>query len=194
MSLFSGRNDKRETTESTPATDAAGDSHATVRSTTSSTRASTDSNDLTTGRFGRSDRGRVPQGGTDVANIGKSVVFKGDLSGEEDLEIEGRVEGKIHLPSHQLTIGANGQAKAEIDAKTIIVTGHVIGNVTATERCEVQAAGVVDGDIRAPRLLVQEGAVVNGNITMGEKALPEAGAPGADAKSKSVDELARKTG
>ena len=112
-----------------------------------------------------------------MANIGKSVVFKGDLSGEEDLEIEGRVEGKIHLPNHQLTIGAHGQAQAEIEAKTIIVTGHVTGNVTATERCEVQASGVVDGDIRSPRLLILEGAIVNGNVEMGEKALTESSTP-----------------
>ena len=108
-----------------------------------------------------------------MANIGKSVVFKGDLSGDEDLELEGRVEGQINLPNHQLTIGAHGHAEAEIQAKTVIVTGHVVGNVMALERCEIQASGVVDGDIRAPKLLIQEGAVVNGGITMGEKAAGE---------------------
>ncbi len=106
-------------------------------------------------------------GGDDVASFGKSIVFKGDLSGEEDLEIEGRVEGQVKLPNHQLTIGAHGRVTAQVEAKNVIVVGHIAGNVIATERVEVQATGVVDADIHAPRLLIQEGAVVNGSIEMG---------------------------
>ncbi len=102
-----------------------------------------------------------------MASFGKSIVFKGDLTGEEDLEIEGRVEGQVKLLNHQLTIGPNGRVTAQIEAKNVIVVGHVAGNVIATERVEVQATGVVDGDIHAPRLLIQEGAVVNGSIEMG---------------------------
>ncbi len=102
-----------------------------------------------------------------MANIGKSVVFSGDLSSEEDLEIEGQVEGQIRLPNHQLTIGAHGRVKAQIDAKAVIVVGRIHGNINASERCEVQGSGIVVGDIRAPRLLVHEGAVVNGKIEMG---------------------------
>ena len=112
-----------------------------------------------------------------MATFGKSIIFKGDLSGEEDLEIEGRVEGQIQLPNHQLTIGAHGRVTAHVEAKTVVVIGHISGNVTATERVEVQASGVVDGDIHAPRLLIQEGAVVNGSIQMGahaaQSALPQ---------------------
>ena len=111
-----------------------------------------------------------------MANIGKSVVFNGDLSGDEDLEIEGQIEGQIQLPNHQLTIGAHGQVKAQIDAKAVIVIGRVNGNITATERCEVQGSAIVVGDIRAPRLLVHEGAVVNGKIEMGEHANAATGA------------------
>ncbi len=107
------------------------------------------------------------RGGRDVANIGKSVVFSGDLSSEEDLEIEGQVEGQIRLPNHQLTIGAHGRVKAQIDAKAVIVVGRIHGNINASERCEVQGSGIVVGDIRAPRLLIHEGAVVNGKIEMG---------------------------
>jgi cytoskeletal protein CcmA (bactofilin family) len=102
-----------------------------------------------------------------VANFGKSIVFKGDLCGDEDLEIEGRVEGQVKLPNHRLTIGAHGRVTAQIEAKNVTVIGHVAGNVIATERVEIQATGVVDGDIHAPRLLIQEGAVVNGSIEMG---------------------------
>ena len=102
-----------------------------------------------------------------MANLGKSIVFSGDLSGDEDLEIEGQVEGQIQLPNHELTIGAHGRVKAQIDAKAVTVLGHIHGNINATERCEVQGSGIVVGDICAPRLLVHEGAVVNGKIEMG---------------------------
>ncbi|MEZ4354414.1 MAG: polymer-forming cytoskeletal protein [Myxococcota bacterium] len=101
-----------------------------------------------------------------MATIGQSIVFKGELTGDEDLEIEGQVDGNVNLTNHQLTIGANGRLKAEVMAKSIIVIGQVKGNLTATERIEIQATGVVEGDVRAPRLNVQEGAVLNGNIDM----------------------------
>jgi cytoskeletal protein CcmA (bactofilin family) len=104
-----------------------------------------------------------------VANIGKSIAIKGDLTGNEDLSIEGKVEGKVELPNNQLTVGANGVVKAEINAKSVIVIGHVAGNVNGTERVEIQATGIVDGDVSSPRLVVAEGAVLNGSIHMGKQ-------------------------
>jgi len=101
-----------------------------------------------------------------VAAIGSTVVFSGDLSGDEDLEILGQVKGKVELPSHQLTVGESGRIEAEVKAKSVLVLGRVAGNVEASERVEIQASGIVEGDVRAPRLLVQEGAVVNGTIEM----------------------------
>ena len=109
------------------------------------------------------------RGGKEVANIGKSISIKGDLTGNEDIVIEGKVEGKVELPNNQLTIGANGQVKAEINAKAVIVVGRVAGNVRGTERVEIQATGIVEGDVIAPRLVVAEGAVVNGSIQMTSK-------------------------
>jgi cytoskeletal protein CcmA (bactofilin family) len=103
-----------------------------------------------------------------VANIGKSISIKGDLTGNEDLVIDGNIEGRIDLPNNQLTIGPEGKIKADIHAKSAILVGHVTGNVNATERIEVQASGIVDGDVRAPRLVVQEGAVLNGAIEMSD--------------------------
>jgi cytoskeletal protein CcmA (bactofilin family) len=126
-----------------------------------------------------------------VASFGKSIVFKGDLTGDEDLEIEGRVEGQVKLPNHQLTIGAHGRVTAQVEAKHVIVIGHVAGNVVATERVEVQATGVVDGDIQAPRLFIQEGAVVNGSIQMGAVAAVKGGAKKEPAPAA---EPSRKTG
>ena len=101
-----------------------------------------------------------------MATIGQSIVFKGELTGDEDLEIEGEVEGTVNLKNHQLTIGANGNLTAKVNAKSIIVIGQVKGDLTASERIEVQATGVVTGDVKAPRLNVQEGAVLNGSIDM----------------------------
>ncbi len=124
---------------------------------------------------GRADRSGNPHqaGGTDVASLGKSIVFKGDLTGEEDLEIEGRVEGQVKLPNNQLTVGGHGRVAAQVEAKNVIVVGHIAGDVIATERVEIQATGVVDGDIHSPRLLIQEGAVVNGSIEMGGASAPK---------------------
>jgi cytoskeletal protein CcmA (bactofilin family) len=104
-----------------------------------------------------------------MANIGKSITIRGDLTGNEDLVIEGDVEGKVELPNNELTIGANGKVRADVQAKAVIVVGRVSGNVSATDRVEIQASGVVDGDVHAPRLVVQEGAVINGGVSMGEK-------------------------
>lgn len=105
-----------------------------------------------------------------MANIGKSITIKGDLTGNEDIQIDGTVEGRIDLPNNQLTIGADGEVKAEITAKAVTVVGHVTGNLTATDKIEVESSGVVDGDVRAPRLIIQEGAVLNGAVEMGHKA------------------------
>ena len=101
-----------------------------------------------------------------MANIGKSISIKGDLTGNEDLEIEGKVEGKVDLPNNQLTVGANGSVSAEVSAKSVIVIGRVSGNIKGTERIEIQATGVVEGDVSTPRLVVAEGAVLNGSIQM----------------------------
>lgn len=133
-----------------------------------------------------------------MANIGKSIVFKGELTGDEDIEIEGQIEGRIDLPGNQLTVGAHGRVKAEIAAKAVVVIGHVTGNVAASERLEIQSSGVVEGDIRAPRLLIQEGAVVNGGIEMtknGAAKKPAATTPPKPTASGtgSGDEAARKT-
>ena len=101
-----------------------------------------------------------------MASIGKSIVFKGDLSGDEDLQIDGQVEGGIQLANHELTIGETGRVQAQLYAKSVIVVGQVIGNITATERVEIQVNGVVEGDVHAPRLVVAEGAVLNGSVEM----------------------------
>jgi cytoskeletal protein CcmA (bactofilin family) len=169
VGLFGGRKDEQGATRVDSAGAAAQrDAQSDPKEKASGARASgTDSTG--SGEGARKDRGTAPQiGGNNVANIGKSIVFKGELSGDEDLVIDGSVEGRVQLPSHQLTVGAHGKVTAQIQAKSVIIVGTVAGNVNATERVEVQASGVVDGDICSPRLLVQEGAAVNGAIEMGK--------------------------
>ena len=99
-------------------------------------------------------------------NIGKSVIIKGELTGSEDLTIEGHVEGKIELRQNVLTIGPNGKIKAQVFAKSVIILGEVVGNVTASEKVDLRDNGSIDGDITAPRVAIAEGAHFRGSIDM----------------------------
>jgi cytoskeletal protein CcmA (bactofilin family) len=101
-----------------------------------------------------------------TVNIGKSVVIKGELTGSEDLTIEGQVDGKIELRQNVLTIGANGKIKAQVFAKAVIILGEVTGNVTASEKVDIRDNGSVDGDITSPRVAIAEGAHFRGSIDM----------------------------
>jgi len=119
--------------------------------------------------MGRPDTIVRGQNERDVVNIGKSVVIKGELNGSEDLTIEGQVEGKIELRDHVLTIGPNGKIKAQLFAKSIVVLGEVIGNVTATEKVDIRENGSVEGDITSPRVAIAEGAHFRGSVDMQNK-------------------------
>ena len=128
---------------------------------------------------------RTQQLGRDNVNIGKSVIIKGELSGSEDLTIEGHVEGRIDLKDNVLTIGPNGKIKAEVFAKAVVVLGEVIGNVTASEKVDIRDNGSVDGDIASPRVAIAEGAHFRGAVDMqraGAKGQAQA-KPGAPAPS-----------
>ena len=70
--------------------------------------------------------------GEAVADIGKSITIRGDLSGDEDLVLDGRIEGRVELSDHHLTVGPNGHIQAELAARGITINGRVVGNVTAT--------------------------------------------------------------
>ena len=82
-----------------------------------------------------------------LVNIGQTIFIKGELTGTEDLTIEGRVEGKIELKDHNLTIGPNGKIKADVYAKSIVITGEVLGNAFASERVEITNSGVLKWEI-----------------------------------------------
>ena len=113
----------------------------------------------------------------DIVNIGKSVVIKGELNGSEDLTIEGHVEGTIQLKDNVLTIGPNGKIKAQIFAKSVIVLGEVIGNVTASDKVDIRDNGSVDGDLISPRVAIAEGAHFRGSVDMQRKGGQATAAP-----------------
>lgn len=110
-------------------------------------------------------------------NMGQSIAIKGELSGAEDLTLEGQVDGKIHLPENVLTVGTSARINAEIVAKAIIVLGQLTGNVTVKEKFELRAGGSMQGNVKAPRIAMADGAVFNGKVEMpGAKPVPEAAA------------------
>ena len=106
----------------------------------------------------------------DVAHIGKSVLIKGELSGSEDLYLDGEVEGNILLREHSLTIGPNGRVRANIQAKDVVVHGKVDGNVNGTDRVELKRSAVLSGDIATQRIVIEDGAFFKGAIDIKKEA------------------------
>ncbi len=100
------------------------------------------------------------------ALIGRSIIIKGELSGEEDLIIQGRVEGKIDLKKNHVTVGRNGQIKADIWGKFISIEGEVQGNLFGNEEIVVRETAVIRGNIRTPRFSLEDGARFKGSIDM----------------------------
>lgn len=101
---------------------------------------------------------------TGLAQIGKSVVIKGELSGSEDLYLDGHVEGSIALKGNSLTVGPNGQVKASVDAKGVVVQGKLDGNIQASDRVELRKSAIVTGDIATQRISIEEGAFLKGKV------------------------------
>ena len=98
--------------------------------------------------------------------IGKSVVIRGELSGNEDLYIDGDVEGTVTLPESRLTIGPNARVKADINVRDVIIFGNLTGNVQATGRVDLRQSAIVNGDILAGRLSIEESAVLTGRVEL----------------------------
>src|SRR5688572_1240193 len=110
-----------------------------------------------------------PKRSGDRATIGASIIIKGDLSGGEDLVIEGRVEGKVDLKQHNVTIGRSGRVKADVFGKVITIEGEVDGNVFAQEQAILRQAGAIRGNITAPRVILEDGSRFKGSIDMEAK-------------------------
>src|SRR5262245_26195955 len=99
-----------------------------------------------------------------TAWIGQSVVIEGRITSSQDLRIDGKVEGSIEVGDHLLIVGAGAAVKANLVARSVLISGSVIGNVTATDRLDLHATGSVEGDISAPRMVMVEGAFVKGKV------------------------------
>lgn len=107
-----------------------------------------------------------PKRPSERATIGPSIIIKGDLSGGEDLIIEGRVEGKVDLKQHNVTVGKNGRVRADIFGKVVIIEGEVDGNVFAQEQAILRQAGAIRGNITSPRVILEDGSRFKGSIDM----------------------------
>jgi len=99
--------------------------------------------------------------------IGESILISGSLNGDEDLTVRGRVEGTLTL-TKTLVVEPTGVVKAEVQVKNCIISGAIVGNVTASESVEITKEGRMVGDIQAPRVIIVDGASFRGRIDMGE--------------------------
>lgn len=104
------------------------------------------------------------------AMIGPSIFLRGDITGDEDLVIQGRVEGKVELKQHNVTVGKSGRVKADILGKIISIEGEVEGNLLAEDKIIIRQSGKVRGNITAPRVNLEDGAKFKGSIDMDSKA------------------------
>jgi cytoskeletal protein CcmA (bactofilin family) len=103
----------------------------------------------------------------DRATIGRSISIRGDVTGDEDLFIQGRVEGSVDLQQNTVTVGPEGEVRASIVGRVVTVEGRVEGNISAAEQVVLRSTAVVEGDITAPRLVLEDGARFRGGVDMG---------------------------
>jgi cytoskeletal protein CcmA (bactofilin family) len=110
-------------------------------------------------------RKSTPQG-QDQATIGRSITIKGDVTGDEDLYIQGRIDGTVNLKQHNVTVGSEGRVKANISGRTVTIEGEVNGDVHGQEQVALRASSTVNGDIVSPRVVLEDGATFLGSIDM----------------------------
>jgi len=113
----------------------------------------------------------------EATRITQAISIHGEISGRQDLFIDGELQGSICLPESRVTVGTNGRLKADVEAAEIVVEGHVNGNLTAGARVVLRRSGRVYGSVFAPRIAIEEGAVLNGQVDMarpGEAEAPRA--------------------
>jgi cytoskeletal protein CcmA (bactofilin family) len=106
-------------------------------------------------------------GRTGGASIGAGIRIKGEITGSEDLFVDGPVEGKLQITNGSLTIGPNGTVKADLNAREVIVRGHVEGKIAGHDRVQVSSTGRVTGEVLTQRLAVEDGAVLRGKVETG---------------------------
>src|SRR6185437_4432867 len=104
----------------------------------------------------------TPSGNT--ARLGPSLHIKGEITGNEDLHLDGSVEGLVHLDDKKLTVGASARVTADIMAREVVVYGNVKGNLRARDRIEIKKDGSVIGDLTTARIMIEDGAYFKGSI------------------------------
>ncbi|MGH9512190.1 MAG: bactofilin family protein [Terriglobales bacterium] len=98
------------------------------------------------------------------ATIGRTLVIKGEVKGDESIYIDGQIEGTIQFGDHRVTIGRNGKISANISAREVVIMGSVKGNVQCTDRVDIRAEGCLTGDIVTQRISVEDGAILKGSV------------------------------
>lgn len=106
----------------------------------------------------------TPSVGGGVARLGASLHVKGEITGNEDLAIDGSVEGLVNLEDRRLTIGASARLTADVIAREVVVYGNVKGNLRARDRIEIKKDGSVVGDLTTARIMIEDGAYFKGSI------------------------------
>ncbi len=115
----------------------------------------------------RNQKDQASESGSTI--IGPSISIKGEITGEEDLTVQGQVEGAIELKKNNVTIGRTGRIKADVYGRSITIEGEVQGNLFGEERIVLQQSGSVRGDMKAPAINLEEGGKFKGNIAMDSK-------------------------
>ena len=110
-----------------------------------------------------SNRPNAPVART-LACLGSTITVKGEITSDEDLQIDGKVEGPVSLRGHRLTVGRSAQLNSEITAREVIVYGNASGNLRARDRVEIKKDGQVIGDISTARISIEDGAYFKGHI------------------------------
>ena len=110
-----------------------------------------------------------------TARLGSSLHVKGEISGNEDLTIDGSVEGLIQLDERKLTVGATAKVTADIVAREVVVFGNVKGNLRAKDRIEIKKDASVNGDLTTARIMIEDGAYFKGSIEIDKSAEKESG-------------------
>ncbi len=105
-----------------------------------------------------------------TARLGASLHVKGEISGNEDLHVDGSVEGLIQLEDRKLTVGASAKVTADVVAREVVVYGSVKGNLRARDRIEIKKDGSVVGDLNTARIMIEDGAYFKGSIEIDRKA------------------------
>jgi cytoskeletal protein CcmA (bactofilin family) len=115
---------------------------------------------------------RAPKGQRGSATIGPSITINGDVTGDEDLVIQGRIEGTVTLKKHNVVIGPEGNVRANVHGRSVTVEGEVAGDLHGQEQVVLRKTAKVEGNIKAPRVTLEDGARFRGGIDMGEGAAP----------------------